>query len=325
MFLENYEGFKDKENGITKLHMQSCTYNAFYKFWVDNLFERVMKLFVWENTYTVNEKGKVEGIKPKEIEQRLILAGHCGITKILKENELTAMYGSFVGVTKYIDEFTNYMVHSPIFSGKRTINKDVVVIDNCSLRNPLYPLIHHYATLLAHTEVSLASCLVRLRENGGIPVAKTEMQKQSITNYQTKIFNGQFSHIGDIGMLGVDYAGNQTQSSQSLLDIIDTREKLIKSFFSDIGVRSAFEKRSNSIEAEVEADTSLLLINISDMIKSREEGCERVNKLYGTNWNVHIAKEIDYSVENARIQFDTQSEYHQYDDMEEGEDDVNSK
>lgn len=328
MFLDNLNNtlFKDKEYGITKLHMQSCTYNAYYEFWVENLFERVMKLFVWENTYTL-ENNKIVGVHPKEIEQRLILAGHCGITKILKENDVTAMYGSFYGVTKYLDEWKKYTVRCPIYSGQRTIGKDVVVIDNCELRNPLYPLIHHYATLLAHTEVTLADCLVRLREIGGIPVAKTETQKQSITRYQSKVFNGQFSHIADIGMLGVDYAGSDGQKSSSLLDIIDTREKLIKSFFSDIGVRSAFEKRSNSIEAEVEADTSLLLINISDMIKSREEGAERVNDMFGLNWSVHIAEEIDYSVENERIQFDTESEYHEHDDKEdvkEGAEDENN-
>lgn len=319
MFIENYAGFKDADYGLTKQHMQSCTYKEYYKYWVENLFERVMKLFVWENTYEL-EDNIIVGVKPKEIEQRLLLKGHCGITKILKENEVTAMYGSFTGVTKYLDDWKKYVVHCPIFSGTRTIGKDVVVIDNCELRNPLYPLIHHYATLLAHTEVTLATCLVRLREKGGIPVAKTEMQKQSITNYQTKIFNGQYSHIADAGMFGVEYAGADGQTSSSLLDVVDTREKLIKSFFSDIGVRSAFEKRSNSIEAEVEADTSLLLINISDMIKSRQEGAERVNKMFGLNWQVHIAEEIDYSVENKRVQFDSLTEVHKYEDDTEGGD-----
>ena len=91
------------------------------------------------------------------------------------------------------------------------------------------------------------------------------------------------------------------------------RTKLIKSFYSAIGVRSAFEKRSNSIEAEVEADTSLLQINISDMIKCRETACEQINKMFGTNWNVHIADEIDYGLENERVQFDSFVDYHERD------------
>ena len=89
-----------------------------------------------------------------------------------------------------------------------------------------------------------------------------------------------------------------------------TREKILKSFYSDIGVRSAFEKRSNSVEAEVEADTSLLLLNLSDMLDSRKKGAEEVNKLFGTKWNVHIAKEIDYSTENQKVTFNSADDIH---------------
>ena len=81
----------------------------------------------------------------------------------------------------------------------------------------------------------------------------------------------------------------------------EIREKILKSFYSDIGVRSAFEKRSNSVEAEVEADTSLLLLNLADMIDSRERGAEAVNDMFGTNWKVHIAEEINYGTENEVI------------------------
>ena len=195
MFIDNYMQSKEGKN-VLKLARESTTYNAAYKYWRDELFERVMRLFVWENT---------GDIKPKEIEQRLHLTGHCGITML--NGELTAMYGDFYGVTKYIDEFPFYMVRCPIFSGKRTIGKDVVIINNNSIRNATYDLIHHYAVLLGHTEVTLVNELVNARDSGGIPVASTEKQKQSILDYEGKIYNGQYGVVSDIGMLGVNYAG----------------------------------------------------------------------------------------------------------------------
>ena len=73
--------------------------------------------------------------------------------------------------------------------------------------------------------------------------------------------------------------------------------------------------------AEVEADTSLLLLNLSDMISKREEGCKLVNKMFGTNWSVHIAEEIDYSTENERVAFDTHTEVH----VKENDENENSK
>ena len=303
MFLQNL-GDLNAYDSIPKLARESSTFNAGYLYWREQLFERVMRLFVWENTGDV---------KPKEIEQRLLLAGHCGITKIKNENTLTAMFGSFHGVTKYLDEWKFYNVRCPIYSGNRTIGKDVVVIDNNSIRNPLYPLIHHYSILLAHTDVTLVDCLVNARDAGGVPVVSTEKQKQSVAEYQGKIFNGQYGAVTDIGNLGIQYVGADRKTSQGLQDVIITREKILKSFYSDIGVRSAFEKRSNSVEAEVEADTSLLLLNLSDMIDSRKKGAEEVNKLFGTNWTVHIAEEIDYGIENEIIQFDTNTEVHKED------------
>ena len=289
----------DEGRKITKLAKDSCTYNVKYAYWRDSLFERVMKLFVWENT---------GDLKPKEIEQRLILNGHCGIANY--QGELTAFYGSFYGVTKYMDEWTNYIVRCPIYTAEKKIGTDVVVIDNNSLRNPTFELVHHYATMLAHTEVSLINCLINTRDSGGVPIASTEKQKASIKEYQNQIFNGKYGVVTDVGNLGITYAGSDRKTQQDLIDIMETREKLIKSFYSDIGVRSAFEKRNNTVQAEVEADTSLLLLNLADMLRCREKACKEVNKLFGTNWSVHVAKEIDYGAENQRIQFDTSTETH---------------
>ena len=307
-----YLDFLDTEKGrkITKVARESSTFNAFYEYWRNNLFERMMRLFVWENTGC---------IQPKQIESRLLLSGFCGIT--LVKNEITAVYGSFFGVTKYIDEFTNFNYHTPIESGTRKIGDNVVVIDNNSLRNPSYDLVHHYAIMLAHIEVTLNNLLINARDNGGVPIASTEKQKQSIENYQARLFNGQYGVVSDVGMLGINYAGSDRKTNQNIMDIIEVREKIIKSFYSDIGVRSAFEKRNNTVMAEVEADTSLLLLNLSDMISKREEGCEFVNKMFGTNWSVHIAEEIDYSTENERVAFDTHTEVH----VKENDENENSK
>lgn len=299
MFLTNHlEIDSDDGKQISKLARESCTYNAFYEFWRDNLFERIMRLFVWENTFSYRDN-KVVGIKPKEIEQRLMLQGHCGITVIPGETELTAMFGNFYGVSKYMDEKPNYMVRCPVYSGSRTINEDIVVIDNNSLRNPCYDLVHHYAIMLAHNEVTFVDTMINARDCGGVPVVSTEKQKQSVAAYQSKIFNGQYGVVTDPGNLGIDFIGSDRKTSQALIDIITARDKILKSFYSDIGVRAAFEKRSNSVEAEVEADTSLLLLNLADMIDSRKKGAEAVNKMYGTNWNVHIAEEIDYNSEEV--------------------------
>lgn len=300
MFLQHFMD-TDMGKNISHLAKESSTFNLGYLYWRDQLFERIMRLFVWENT------GEVQA---KEIEQRLMLQGHCGITRINGEKELTAMYGTFFGVTKYHDEWEKYTVRCPIYAGTRTIGKDIEVIDNNSLRNPSYDLIHHYAIMLAHSEVTLINQLINARDSGGVPVASTEKQKTSIMTYLNKLFNGQYGVVTDVGNIGINYMGSDRKTAQPIIDIVEVREKLLKSFYSDIGIRSAFEKRNNTVMAEVEADTSLLLLNLSDMLKKREEGAEKVNKMFGTNWTVHIATEIDYGTENERIMFDSNTQIH---------------
>lgn len=284
MFLENMK--KD----LIEWDLEACTYPAFYRYWRENLFERIIRLFVWENTGNLD---------PKEIEERNILQGFAIISQLPNEEELTAFFGSMFGPTKYFDEFKQVNINCPIYSGVRTIGRDAIIINNSALRNPSYMHVHHYATLLAHTEVTLIDMLVEARDSGGVPIVKNEKQLQSVRSYLKKRFIGKVGDaVTDSGFMGIEFAGSDRKTSQDIQGVLETRNKLLRCFYSDIGVRATFEKRSNVNSMEIDGDTSMLLLNVSDMIRQREKAAEEVNKLYGTNWSVHIAEEIDYEKEN---------------------------
>ena len=281
-FLKTDEGMK-----VSKLNKASCTYGFFYNYWRDMLFERIIRLFVWSGV-------EESGIPVKEIETRLHLRGFCAITKGVKgskPDDLTAVFADFFGVTKYYDEWENITYHCPIDSGQRKIDKDCVIINNNELRNPTFMLVHHYATLLGHVEVTLINALINVRDAGGVPIAGTEKQKQAVMHYLGKLFNGEYDCIADPSLM---------HTMQSIIDIYQTRERILKSFYNDIGVRTAVEKRANVVTPEITANDGLLQLNISDMLKERQEGAERVNRLYGTNWTVKIADEIQYGEENEQ-------------------------
>ena len=265
----------------------ACTYPDFFRYWRENLFERLMRLFIWEG---------MENPLPKEIEERLIIAGHCGICDY--KGKLTAFFGSFFGVTVYQDMWTNYNVHSPVYSGSKKIDDDIIIIDNNSIRNPSFLHVNHYAALLAHAEVTLLQQMVEARDSGGVPIAKTEPAKQSILTYQAKKYNGKIGVVSDPAGIGVEYMGADRHTSLDISGIWDVRTKLLKQFYADIGVRATFDKRSNTVVDEITSDTSMLLYNVSDMIKCRKDACEKINDLFGTNWSVRLSDEIDYSDEN---------------------------
>ena len=283
-------------NGHDKLiehHLDACTYPAYYKFWTNELFERLTRLFVWEDTYELID-GKIIGVDPKEIESRLILRGFCAASKLPKDDVITVFFASMFGPTKYFDEWKQVNIHCPIYAGTRTIDKDAIIINNTRIRNPSYMYVHHYATLLAHAEVTLVDMMVDARDNGGVPVARTQKQFESIRAYQNKRFYGKYGVVTDMGGLGVDYAGSDRKTSQSVLEVLEARNKLIRSFYSDIGIRAAFEKKSNVNSLEIDGNDSLLKFNISDMLDQRKLACEKINDLFGVNWSVHLPEEIDY-------------------------------
>ncbi len=270
------------------------TFTRFYAFWKENLFERLMRLFIW----------RCDPVPPKEIEMRLHLQGHCGIADFKIDGEdtdgqsgITAFFGNYYGVGKYFDEKPFYMLRCPIWAGSAKIGEECEVISNNSLRNPTIEIVEHYAFMLAHAEVTLTSTMINARDAGGVPVATSTKQLESITTYQRKLYNGQSGVVTDNGALGVNYAGVSRQTNQNVVDIVEVRQKLLKNFYADIGIRATFDKRSNTVVNEVEADTSMLLLNNSDMLDSRKRGAERVNRLFNLNWTVELAPEIQYNIE----------------------------
>lgn len=292
MFLSETSEAKAKfDNKALKFFQkEGGTFLTALEYWRENLFERIMRLFVWSGT---------DPVPAKEIEQRLLIQGHCGIFNFEDPKtgitEITAMFGNFYGVAKYMDELPYYMMRCPVWSGKTTVGKNSIVISNNSLRNPALPLVNHYAFLLAHADVTLSKTLIQARDAGGVPVATSDKQKTDIELYQKKLYNGEDGVVIDFGALGVSYAGADRHTQQSIVDIMDVRQRILKNFYADIGVRASFEKRSNATVNEVEADTSMLLLNIADMIDSRKKGAEAVNNLFGTNWSVEVAPEINYN------------------------------
>lgn len=308
-YLEELKASYDGDEKLINFQLEACTYPAYYRHWTNELFQRLMHLFIWENTYELVD-GKIVGVDPKEIESRLILKGFAVAAKMKPtDEEITLFFGSMFTPTKYYDEWKQVNIHCPIYAGTRTIDKDAIIINNTSIRNPSYMYVHHYATLLAHAEVTLIDMMVDARDNGGVPIARTQKQFESIRAYQNKRFYGKYGVVTDMGGLGVEYAGSDRKTSQSVLEVLEARNKLIRSFYSDIGVRAAFEKKSNVNSLEIDGNDSLLRFNISDMLDQRELACDKINELFGTNWSVRLPEEIDYEkIEQEEMQMQMQAQ-----------------
>lgn len=279
-------GYINNCESIKKLAKNGMTFSVGYEYWKEILIERAMRLFVWKNT------GEVPA---KEIELALMLNGTAGVTKKYK-NELSVFNGQLCGnPTRYYDEYEQYSVYSPVYAEILNVNKDIVVISNNTCRNSIYMLAHRYAMLLAHTEVTLADTLINERQGGSVPVAGRENEKTAYEEYRNNLCNGKVGAIYDPAFLNMDFKEINNKTNSNIKDLMEVRENLLQSYYSDLGVKTSREKKGNMIEEEVNANDSMLLLNLNDMLEQRKIGAEKVNAMFGTNWTVDISEELKYN------------------------------
>ena len=176
---------------VSQYARENSTYSTFYFYWRDELFSRVMRLF----------DEQTDPIPSKEIEIRLMMQGHVGIAPY--KGELTAFWGLPNGISKYRDELPFYSCRCPVWSENLKVGDQVIVISNNTLKNPLFDMIHHYAILLAHNEVTYIHTMVNARSANGVPIASTTKQKKSIKDYIGKLFDGKYDVVTDIGNMGI--------------------------------------------------------------------------------------------------------------------------
>lgn len=255
--------------------------------WRNTLAERVINIFTWNGL----------PFPQKEIEILLTFVGFCGVTKS-KKSELMSVYGSMSGVTNYPDQFTTFTYATPLESGMRSIGKELIVIDNNQLRLPLADVINSYATLLAHTDLSLQAILINSRATG-LVTAKTQAQVDSIASWYSSLENGKTLAVLDgqsfeslMDDNGIKVFPMNYPSAMTIDSYYQIRENLLKSFYSEIGINSMRDKRERVVEAELDTNLNRILFNVDDMLASRKEACNKINALFGTNITVEFNKAI---------------------------------
>lgn len=266
-------------NGEKELSIKNNKIYDFYDMWKELLFERCMRLFIWDGV----------DFPSKEIEQNLLIFGFTCVTRN-KYGMLVCARCTFYQQKVFYDEYKYCTYNLPYETGKREIDKDCIIIDNTKIRNSLYPLIHHYALLLAHVDVSLQSELVNLR-SGKTAIAKNPAVAESVNEWYKKLYEGETMAIKDDFLSSVAIEST-THANNNLINLMELRKELLNSFYNDIGIRTSSEKRERMNIPEVSLDLGVLLVNIDDMLDCRKTACEKVNEMFGTNWTVR--KSIEY-------------------------------
>lgn len=271
---------------IRKMRKRSLYSNndvpAGFWYWKQRLLNYCLGIFQWE--------GLPESLPARELEANLLLTGHavviegkdgpvCPVTELygydLYYRPTKASFGNPLLPFKNIELGKNGAV---IFNDRLQGNILTEQITDCGLST----FIARYARQLADMESSIASYIINTRIRDYL-VASDQSAADRIKDFQDRIDLGERAVLTDDDILG----GIRTlQRSGTLPDDLNSlliaRDKILSCFFRDIGVKFLeSQKRAQMTEDEVQADEQMLLINVADMLQEREEGAERVNRLFG--------------------------------------------
>lgn len=255
------------------------------------MFDRTNQMFEYD--------GLPETIPDYMLELYLQLNGQVCVTKF--KDKLYALPGGLGGAPDPYYRPTLYVLanpglgysaslrivnHLPPF-GKQDSQGECVLVRNDTNMRGLFYLFSRYATELTENDVSIRSAQINSRQQTMV-AATTEAQIASANAYYKALEAGKCMAVADQPFLdGINVNNVSTQSSNSIIQLIELQQYLKASWYNEIGLNANFNmKREYQSEEELQANTDVLLPLIDDMLKCREDAVSAINSTYNTSISV---------------------------------------
>lgn len=255
------------------------------------MFDRTNQMFEYS--------GLPDTIPAYMLELYLQINGHVCVTKV--NGDLYALPGGLGGApdpyyrpTLYvtanpglgISKSLKILNHLPPFGEQASQGECVLLRNDTNLRGLFY-LFSRYATELAENDVSIRSAQINSRQQTLIS-ATTDSQIASANAYYDNLEKGKITAVADQAFLdGIKPTNVSTQSSNSIIQLIELQQYLKASWYNEIGLNANFNmKREYQSEEELQANTDVLLPLVDDMLYCRKEAISVINSTYGTSISV---------------------------------------
>ena len=188
-------------------------------------------------------------------------------------------------------------------------DEDCVLIVNDTYAQGLLPMLKKYCTMMAENDITLNISGVMSRATMLLSAAD-DQTKESAERFIDKLFDGDIEVIGESPFLAsnADHAltvNQLTRSNDTITNLIEYHQYLKASLYNELGLQSNYNMKRESINSgESQLNEDMLHPLIDNMLKERQEGIERVNKMFGTNISVKFnsAWAINEREEQAAIE-----------------------
>lgn len=261
--------FKNKEMAVTFLMKENLV--------------KLYSIFEYENL--------PENISKRNIETYL-LRGHCEF--IEEKGELWPMMGGLCGVDKSpVYDFTQVTIANPALNISKTYTdgEDCVIVRNDPLYMGVYEILRRYCSIMAEGNLSLymwASFGSRLT---AAISAQDDDTRKSANQFIADIIRGEYSTIAESDFFdGVKVSPLSGTGNGGILPLLEMLQYTQAELYKAFGLSSNNNRKREALSSEeTSTDDAVLLPFIDVMLDEREEGIDKVNKLFGTNIKVRKA------------------------------------
>ena len=258
---------------------------------VEYMINRTMSMFKWNNL--------PKSIPQRSLELYLQTQGFVLLTK--HNDELCIYYGGLGGEPDYLYRPTIATIANPAqrFDAQLPIAWEVdedtpenaaVIGLNDPLLKGIIPINQKYASQIAENELTLWLTDVLCRMPWLLS-AQDDRTKASAEQMLNNIFEGKLGVVTDAAFLeGVKEHLLSTNQHQSLGALMQLHQYYKASWFNELGLnamQNQFKKEAIS-DSEQQMNTDTLTPFIDIMLKCRQDFCENVNALYGTDISVEL-------------------------------------
>lgn len=254
-----------------------------YNYYVNYLYEKLVKIFTYE--------GLPSTIPQDALENYILQFGYAGITLNPKYGFLAVpctKYG--VGLYPRYEPLCQYCI--PLAEGKNLIiGQDIIIVKNNSYQLSCDSIVKRYARQLADFDATINV----LTSNKRIPVLPSFDNEEGAESFKAVMVANRLGQVDTVLDKNFIQTGNFTPYANTpnndIADVIEARNNILRNFLQEIGIASASDKKERMVVDEVNVNSQLLLFNLSDMLKCRQEAIEQTNNLYGLNITVRLSDE----------------------------------
>lgn len=268
-FIKLSESLTDKNNAINNFIMYSIN--------------KLQSMFTY--------KGLPDSIPQKWLEYYLMCNGSVFITdKLADDKTLYAFVGGVGGESDVYFQPTIYTISNPALkkSANLKIDMEGVLIRNDTLMTGMLPILTKYGSLLVESDITTRIALINMRIFNTIS-ASDDNTKKSADSYLNKVLNGELAVIGESPFFDGVKINQNTAISGYLTQLIEITQYIKASFYNELGLNANYNlKREYISTTENSLADDILLPFCDNMLREREEGISKINKMYGTNISVEF-------------------------------------